>query len=538
MPHWTQRLLRRAAGALVLAATGFAAIPAGGAVDRAAATQPAQILTPHAGPAASIHGPKVLGVRPGHPLIYTIPATGDRPMTFSAEHLPGDIALDEATGRLSGTLPKAGEYNLILHARNAAGESARPLKIVVGDTIALTPPMGWNHYNAFSNNVDQKIIKQQADAMVSSGLINHGWTYINIDDSWQGQRSGPDHALQPNAKYPDMKGLCTYVHGLGLKTGIYSTPWVTSYAGHAGGSAENPDGAWSPPTIPKKGNMNKKILPWAIGRYSFAKVDANQFSAWGFDYLKYDWSPIETPEVKEMYDALAASGRDIVFSLSNSAVFSTAQDWTPYANCWRTTGDIRDDWKRVSQLGFSQSKWAKYARPGHWNDPDMLVVGTVGWGHPRASRLTPDEQYAHISLWCLVSSPLLLGCDLTKLDNFTMGLLTNDEVIDVDQDALGKGATRISQENGHEVWAKPLADGTWAVGLFNLTESAGRVTLKLDALQSLGQLPGQLSGQLSGKQPVRDLWREQDLPEVDGEFSATVASHGVVLVKIGSSHAE
>jgi alpha-galactosidase len=188
------------------------------------------------------------------------------------------------------------------------------------------------------------------------------------------------------------EGLCDEIHNLVLKAGIYSTPWTTSYASHIGGSAENPEGDWSPPTAGKRSRVNNKSLPWAIGKYSFATNDARQWAAWGIDYLKYDWNPNEVPETREMADALRGSGRDVVFSLSNSSPFKNMPGLSKYANSWRTTGDIRDTWASMSAKGFSQDKWVRFSGPGHWNDPDMLVVGRVGWGSPHLTRLTPDEQ--------------------------------------------------------------------------------------------------------------------------------------------------
>jgi alpha-galactosidase len=358
--------------------------------------------------------------------------------------------------------------------------------------------------------------------MVKSGLVNHGWSYMNIDDAWQGKRGGPFNAIQGNEKFPDMKGLCDTIHGMGLKVGIYSTPWVTSYANHIGGSAENPEGAWNPPTIPKKGNVNKKILPWAIGKYSFATNDAKQWGVWGMDYLKYDWNPNEEPETAEMYHALRTSGRDVVVSLSNSTPFTNAAALSKYANCWRITGDIRDNWDSMSKKGFGQERWEKFAQPGHWNDPDMLVVGHVGWGSPHPSNLTPDEQYTHITLWCLVSAPLLLGCDLEKVDDFTVGLLSNDEVLAVNQDALGQEAKCVVKLGDTRVYAKDLEDGSKAVGLFNLgTNAPATVAVKWSDL-GLG----------SGKHKVRDLWRQKDLGGFSDKFEIPVASHSAEMVKV------
>jgi alpha-galactosidase len=486
----------------------------------APAPEPAVILTPPAPAAPRIHGARVFGVRPGHPFLWQIPATGERPMTFTAAGLPAGLVLDAATGRITGVLPAPGTFPVVLRAANARGSDAQPLRIEVGERIALTPAMGWNSWNSWAGAVDQEKVLASARAMAATGLVQHGWTYLNIDDTWQGARTGPDHALQGNGKFPDLQRLADEVHALGLKLGIYSTPWVTSYARYAGGSAENPEGAWQKPA-PGVKNVNKKVLPWAIGKYSFAAADAKQWAAWGIDYLKYDWFPNEAPETAEMAQALRNSGRDIVLSLSNSAPFAGAADWARLANSWRTTGDIRDTWASMSRNGFSQDKWRPFAGPGHWNDPDMLVVGNVGWGPKlHASRLTPNEQYTHISLWCLLASPLLIGCPIEQLDPFTLSLLTNDEVLAVDQDELGREAAQFRVEGDRQIWVKELADGSRAIGLFNLGEGPQKISL---AWSQLG---------LSGVQQVRDLWRQQDLGARARDFTAVVPRHGVVLIRV------
>ena len=473
-------------------------------------------LTPPSPAGPRINGPGIFGVRPGSPFLYAIPATGERPMAFAADNLPFGLALDSATGRITGRAPEAGAYAVVLHARNAKGSADRKFRIVVGDEIALTPAMGWNSWNCWAGNVDQDKVLRSARALVSSGLAQHGWTYVNIDDTWQEQRAGDDHALQANKKFPDMKGLCDTLHGMGLKAGIYSTPWITSYAKFPGGSSDDADGHWSAAANATSGSR--------LGAHSFASADARQWAAWGFDYLKYDWNPNRAPETREMAEALRASGRDIVLSLSNNAPFEEAKALAPLANSWRTTGDITDTWASMSGIGFSQDRWAPYAKPGHWNDPDMLVVGWVGWGNPHPSKLTPDEQYTHIGLWCLLSAPLLIGSDLEKIDAFTYGLLSNDEVLAIDQDALGKPATRVAGDAAAatDVYAKRLEDGSWAVGLFNRGAAAATVRA---AWSDLG---------LARKQHVRDLWRQQDLGEFADGFAAEVAPHGVVLVRVSS----
>jgi alpha-galactosidase len=352
--------------------------------------------------------------------------------------------------------------------------------------------------------------------MADSGLINHGWTYINIDDTWQGERGGKFHGLQGNQKFPDIKALCDQIHALGLKFGIYSTPWTTSYAGYPGGSSENPEGNWTKSV--GKTIKNKNILPCAIAQYHFYTNDADQWAAWGVDYLKYDWNPIELPETREMYDALRHSGRDIVFSLSNNMNITNGTAIGKIANSWRTTGDIKANWKSMSTQGFGQDKWRLFSSPGHWNDPDMLEIGTKEGKQPG---LTPDEEYTHMTLWCLLDAPLLLANDLNHMDAFTLNLLENDEVLAVSQDSLGDQAVTVSQDGDARVYAKNMADGSQSVGLFNTgTNGSITVTVKWSDLK------------LHGPHAVRDVWRQKDLGKFSDEFSLPVAPHSAELVKI------
>ena len=496
-----------------------------GAAPKSAAVPPiaeeAVILTPPAPAMPRINGARVFGVRPGHPFLFQIPATGERPVKFAATDLPAGLALDDATGRITGVLTAPGTYSVTLRATNARGTDAKPLRLEVGEKISLTPAMGWNSWNCWGTSVDQEKVLASAHAMVARGLVEHGWSYVNIDDTWQGARPGPTHALQANEKFPDLKKFCDEIHAMGLKAGIYSTPWITSYASFPGGSADTPEGTWAKPTGPR--TMNRKVKPWAIGPNSFAAADAKQWADWGFDYLKYDWNPNEAPETEEMAKALRASGRDIIYSLSNSAPFANAAALSALANSWRTTGDIRDSWGILRNIWFQQEKWRPFAGPGHWNDPDMLVVGPVDVGRGkniRPSRLTPNEQYTHISLWCLLSAPLLIGCPLEKADDFTLSLLTNDEVLAIDQDELGSPAAPAVVDGRKQVYVKQLADGSRAIGLFNLAQTPQEISVTWSQLG------------LTGAQRVRDLWRQQDLGVEKEKFSATVGRHGVVLVRV------
>ncbi len=484
-----------------------------------AADQP-EILTPAASLTPRVNGPTVFGVRPGSPFLYTIPVTGQRPIAYSVEHLPAGLTLDGATGRITGQLSAAGEFPVVLRASNALGTAQKNFRIVCGDKIALTPPLGWNSWNSWAGSVDQDKVMRSARVLVSSGLINHGWTYVNIDDTWQGERGGAHQGILGNEKFPQMKQLCDDIHALGLKIGIYSTPWVTSYAGFRGGSSDEASGHWE--------KLKDYQGNWRLGKNSFAKNDAAQWAEWGFDYLKYDWNPNDVEHTKEMSLALRATGRDIVFSLSNSAPIAHAAEFAQWANAWRTTGDIWDTWatsgryqQSVSEIGFNQDQWNAYGAPGHWNDPDMLVVGWVGWGpqlHP--TKLTPDEQYTHLSLWSMLSAPLLIGCDLERLDAFTLNLLSNDEVLAINQDALGQPARRVATTGPVDVFSRPLEDGATAVGFFNRGDTPQTIVFKLERIG------------LPGARAVRDVWRQKDVGEFSVDLPVTIQPHGVMLYRV------
>lgn len=475
-----------------------------------------------------IHGPRVFGVRPGSPFLHTIAATGQRPMTFAAEGLPAGLQLDEKTGQIRGSLAARGTTVAKLQAKNALGCCARELRIVVGDEISLTPPMGCNTWGGWGPNITDARVRAAADAMIKSGLSQHGYCYVNIDDGWQGYRGGQHKAIQPNEKFGDMRALCDYVHGLGLKAGIYSTPWMTSYAGFVGGSSDQEDGAWTKP-------QRKPSDGWRHGKYTFEVNDARQSAEWGFDYFKYDWGMDRVERAQRIGDALKATGRDIVLELSNSAPLAQGDAFTSIATMCRTAGDLVDVWDR-SVLGPDQQKWAlgvrdlwnehkrweRFNRPGHWNMPCPLRVGMLGgWDLKplRPTRLTRDEQFSHISLWCLWSAPMIIGCPIEMIDEFTYGLLTNDEVLDLDQDPLGKQARQV-EVGGGEILVKDLEDGSKAVGLFNVGAAEAEVTASWKALG--------LEGPLS----VRDLWQHKDLGVQATQFTAKIPSHGVVLIRV------
>ena len=428
-----------------------------------------------------INPPRITGGTPGRPFLFRIPATGEAPLKFAARGLPAGLTLDEATGIISGTIKAAGRTDVSIEVSNPKGSARSGLTIVGGDdALALTPPLGWNSWNVWGGSVDDAKVRAAADAMVSSGLAAHGFQFVNIDDGWEGKRDA-NGVLQPNEKFPDMKALADYVHSKGLKIGIYSSPGPRTCQG----------------------------LP---GSYEHEAIDAKTWADWGFDLLKHDWCSYERiakdqslAELQKPYvvmrDALRKVDRDIVYSLCQYGM-GNVWEWGAEVggNYWRTSGDLTDVWSNMSAVGFRQAGREKWSRPGHWTDPDMLVVGKVGWGPSvHDTRLTPNEQITHISLWVLQAAPLLIGADMTQFDPFTTALMTNHEVLEVNQDVLGKGAARIYQRERLELWAKPLADGTIAAGLFNRGLQAAKMTA---SWKDLG---------ITGQQPVRDLWLHKEL---------------------------
>jgi hypothetical protein len=464
------------------------------------------ICTPPSPAEPRINGAMLYGQRPGKPLLYTIPCTGEKPVTFKAIGLPDGLILDDKKGVITGKVMKSGIYLVDVTASNTRGKASRTLEIRIGEQIALTPPMGWNSWNCWGLSVDAEKVIASARTYCRKGLIDHGWTFINIDDGWEIHKDkepkrDPHGNILTNEKFPDMKALGDSIHAMGLKFGIYSSPG-----------------------------------PLTCGQYTASYQhefqDARSFASWGVDYLKYDWCSYNNiakdtslSERKKPYfimrDALRQVNRDIVYSLCQYGM-SKVWEWGSEVggNLWRTTGDITDTWQSMADIGFNQVENAPYAAPGHWNDPDMLVVGWVGWGpnlHP--TRLTPDEQYTHISLWSLLSAPLLIGCDLERLDPFTLNLLTNDEILAINQDPLGKQATPVIKKESMQVWVKELKDGTKAIGIFNLGDSTTSYILNLT------------EAGIPGKATLRDLWRQKDLGSFSGSFQAVIPSHGVLMIR-------
>jgi alpha-galactosidase len=363
--------------------------------------------------------------------------------------------------------------------------------------LAPTPPMGWNSWNHFAGKIDDATVRSQADAMVSSGMRDAGYLNINIDDTWEGQRDAQG-IIHTNNKFPDMKALADYVHGKGLKLGIYSSPGPKTCAGFE-------------------------------GSYNHEEQDAQTYADWGIDYLKYDLcsfgeimknagSPAAAHQMMldaytKMHKALLKTGRPIVYSLcqyGNDAVWRWGA--SVGGNLWRTTGDISDRYSSMANIGFGQAGLAQYAGPGQWNDPDMLEVGNGG--------MKPDEYRTHMSLWALLAAPLLAGNDLSTMTPETIALLTNHEVIAIDQDPAGKQGDRVWAQGPLEVWARPLADGSQAVGLFNRNSSPMEMEFDFHKL-----------GFKAGVR-VRDVWAAKEAGNLITSFRSTVPGHGVILLRV------
>src|SRR5271170_3200611 len=376
------------------------------------------------------------------------------------------------------------------------------LPLIAQTQLAATPPMGWNSWNHFAEHVTDADARSAADSLVSTGMRDAGYVYVNVDDTWQGKRDAQG-VLHPNERFPDMKALGDYIHSKGMKFGIYSSPGAQT-CGHYEGSLGHEE------------------------------QDAKMYAEWGVDFLKYDLCSFredmlkveaEHPNdpsaaknlmiaaYKKMGDALKATGRPILYSLCQYGV-DQPWKWGPElgANMWRTTDDIDDSYGRMIAIGFAQAGLSKYAGRGHWNDPDMLEVGN--------GRMTEDEYKTHMSLWVLLASPLLAGNDLTKMTDADKSILMNKEAIAIDQDSLGKQGDRLYQSGDFDVWTKPLSGGRVAVGLFNRSWSTRDVSVDLSEI-----------GFKTGAN-VRDVWKQKDMGHRSGVFTSRLPGHGVTLIVV------
>ncbi|MGZ4973690.1 MAG: putative Ig domain-containing protein [Limisphaerales bacterium] len=487
-------------------------------VTGASAAEPGVLLTPKPGPAPRVNGPTIYGARPGRPFLYRIPAQGKRPMEFSVKNLPDTLQVDANTGIISGTTPGRGTYELVLCAKNQDGSSQRAFRLVSGDTLSLTPSMGWNSWYAHYRRVTDAKMREAADIIVSSGMADVGYQYVNMDDCWMNTDKSHDADLvgpfrdergniQPNKNFPDMKALADYIHAKGLKAGLYTSPGPKTCAGCA-------------------------------GSYEHESADAKQFADWGYDFLKYDWcsyghiapKPAPLPELKKPYAVMGAllqqQNRDILFNLCQYGM-GNVWEWGAEVGgqSWRTAGDLGYELNKIFAVALKNSEHRAWQKPGAWNDPDYIQIGYIGnargGGFPAPCPFTPAEQYSFMSLWCLMASPLFYSGDMAKLDEFTLNVLCNPEVIDIDQDALGECAKVVRLTPTTFLMVKNLEDGAHAIGLCNGGEAETFMTANWSVLG------------FGSKQRVRDVWRQKDLGSM-AQYDTVVPKHGVVLLRVSA----
>lgn len=467
------------------------------------------VLTPKASDAPRFNGPKVFGARPGNPVFFRIPVSGAKPLKVSIENLSEvpRLKFNSDLNLIEGCVEKPGVYRLYLVAKNAAGEARREIKLHIGEKLSLTPPMGWNSWNAFAHDVSAEKIRKMADAFERLNLADYGWSYILVDDGWQIKadakepRRDKNGVQLTNGRFPDMKALADYVHSKGLKIGLYSSPGPVTCTGYE-------------------------------GSFLHEKTDALTYADWGYDFLKYDWCSYgniakgETVQLKYLYPYLImgrhlrAAKRDIVH-YACAYGFGDVATWGASVNaqCWRTTRDLFDFWGGILTAMDQMDALWRFASPGGWNDMDMMVIGDIHWSGGK-TRLTPNEQYTHVSMWAMGSVPMILGCDLDKIDEFTLSLITNGEVIDINQDSLGAAAAKVQCGEGWSCWARPLEGGDFAVAMVNESQLEREI---LFCLERAG---------LEGRWAVRDLWRQRDEGEVVRGYRAKVPGHATHLIRL------
>jgi len=460
--------------------------------------------TPFDQGAPRIRAPGVYGAGPGKPVLYRIPVLGQRPMTFSA-NLPQGLTIC-SDGVIQG-VATAGEYLVTVTAENSLGRDEKKILFKIAPrAICQTPLMGWTSWNAFVEKIDQARIYRMAQLLRSTGLAEYGYQYVNIDSEWQGSYGGEFDAIMPNEKFPDMKKLCDDIHALGLKCGIYSTPMMNAF-----GRTRGMPGC-------TRGEMDMTYIESArgIAREHCEENNVKQWSFWGFDYLKYDWRPCDTTNADLMRKALDQAERDFGLSVTVKAMYEDREYWKANCSSWRDNRDSEDNWERLTEICFGCDKWLGQGGLGHYFDLDMLEIGVMELMEGR-SKLTQDEQLVGYTARVIFPSPIQISCDLEQLSEFELDMLCNEEVIAVNQDALGKSAACTYEEKTctadcviqkHiKIYEKPLSDGTVAVAVFNLGN-----TVEAVSLQGLS---------------FRDLWSKENLESGD----LTLHPHTVRLLK-------
>ncbi len=496
-----------------------------------------EILRPQAKKSPRINGPKVAGARPGKKFIYRIPCQGERPIKFSVDGLTDGLVLDSNKGIITGIVPsEKGEYDMIFSSTNAHGEATRSFKLIVGDEIALTPPTGWNSWGGQMIFISDEIVRKTADIFVEQGLADVGFQYIGIDDCWMklspelyanrrdkvvkmfegfsyegaiGEIRDSKGNIIPNESFPDMKSMTDYVHSYGLKAGIYSSPGITTCQDYA-------------------------------GSFGYQQQDARQYARWGFDLLKYDLCGgreelkairADNPEYhqreywKPMTTYLKEQDRDIFFNLCQ---YGREEPWTwaPELGIqsWRIGGDLNHNVSNYFKEAMRMAKdLREFSGPGHWNDPDFMYIHKLRdvWNKTDPSKeisLNTNQRYQYVSLWSIVCAPFFFSSDILEMDDFTFGLLTNADILNINQDELTHVA-EVIRENEHEtVMIKKLADGSKVLALFN------RNTQKESVIKVSWSEVSE-----NGKLKVYDVWRQKELGYYEDEMLVKLSPDGVGL---------
>ncbi len=504
-----------------------------------------EILIPAPSKSPAINGPAIYGCTPGKPLVYRTPTQGERPMKFSAEGLPSSLMLDASTGILTGMTPdKKGEFKIKLIAENEYGKDLREWTLVVGDTLALTPPMGWNHWYTHYHYITDEKIRKAANAMVSSGMADVGYSYVSIDDCWMritgewaekstkgrktasvglditavtGETRDADGRIIPNSNFQDMKALTEFIHEKGLKAGIYTSPGPRT--------CQQFEGSWQ-----------------------HEAIDAQTYAEWGFDLLKYDWCHYrdifnELPESKQsleeymkpyklMNDLLRNQSRDILHNLCQYGMTNVWEWGKETGQSWRIGGDLGHTLTEggVYKIAEKNIQLRLYNGPGGWNDPDYLILGK--WRSPfnkgaqiAPIELTPNEQYSYISLWYMMACPLFFSGDMSQIDDFTRNLLCNIELIAVNQDRLGLCAEPVRMDDQAWVLKKQMSDGSIIVGFFDIANSGDQ------------EIPVTWSElRLTRSQSAHDLWRHKDLGACEDDLTVLVGPHGCSIIQLVAKH--
>lgn len=496
-----------------------------------------EILTPKPAAAPRINGPALYGARPGKQFLYRIPTQGARPIRFESENLPAGLKLDATKGILTGITPaETGDYGMTFTARNEHGVAKRSFKLVVGEKLALTPPVGWNSWGAYMLMVTDEKMRMTADLLVEKGLADVGFQYVSIDDAWMrispemfadreplarhegfdftgmiGEVRDEDGNILPNSHFPDMKGMVDYIHAYGLKAGIYSSP--------------------GPQTCQRFG-----------GSFGHELQDAKQYARWGFDFLKYDqcsaYKILNVMKQESNYDftdywrpmvfALRHQDRDIVYNLCEYGD-SNPWTWAPELNMqtWRTGGDLNHNVHGYfGEAMRIASELREFSRPGQWNDPDYMYIHKIR-SHKKMVApaveipLTTNQRYQYVTLWSMIAAPFFFSCDMDEIDEFTFRLMGNADVVGINQDELGEVAKVVEQSDKHVVMVKPMANGLRALALLNRDEKEARIILKAGWLGS--DKPGE----------VLDAWRQKTVRGLTAGSEVIISPHGVALFVIG-----